>query len=258
MQCDNFPSERTNLPPNSTLGHFPSVQEDGSEPSWETATVSPQQSLFLGRWTASQHTPHSSGTLGRSQDGCVDSGERQRTAELLHKPEASPRSGDSNDSLNRAVRPETPLATETAPLLSALPQKGPQQYTLEKWGHLGNEHGQDQTLPPQRVVRQEKPPPFLEVRSQPAAFRLPPPLPRSKIDLEVQSPPPPERAPYGGARKAMFVTPRIEVPPVRRDRPRVSKPPWAVTTISKRCSRQTPRIPNRLTKCRLGHGQMSY
>jgi len=27
---------------------------------------------------------------------------------------------------------------------------------------------------------------------------------------------------------------------VRRDRPRVSKPPWAVTTLSRRCSRQTP------------------
>jgi len=190
VQYNNFPSERTNLPLNSTLGHSPSVQEGGNEPSRETTTVSPQQSPFLGRWTTSHHAPRSWEAPGRSQNDCVDSGKRQETAKLSHKPEASPRRGDSNDSLNRAVRQEIPLATETVPLPSALPHEGSQPSTLEERAPLGNEHGQDQTLLTQRVVRQEKPPPFMEVRSPPAAFKLRSPLPRSGIDPEVQNPPP--------------------------------------------------------------------
>jgi len=45
-------------------------------------------------------------------------------------------------------------------------------------------------------------------------------------------------APYGGAEEAKFAVPRTEVPPVRRDRPRVSKPPWTTDRHAKPCSRQ--------------------
>jgi len=113
LQCDDFPLEKASLPAKTTIGHFPSVPENGNEPSWETTTVSSQQSPSLGRRTASHRAPHSSGTLGRNQEGCVDGGERQGTAALLHKPEVSPPSGDSTDSLNSAVRAEIPLLTET-------------------------------------------------------------------------------------------------------------------------------------------------
>jgi len=134
-------------------------------------------------------------------------------------------------------------------------------------------------MQPQVVARQEKPPSFMEVRSPPSACKLTPPLPRSETDLEVQKPPtrgasygdtgeapivtnwleaPPVRrdrplvskppwlvtalpkTPYGDAKEAPFVTNWLEVPPVRRDRPRVGKPPWLVTTPPERCSRQTP------------------
>jgi len=92
--------------------------------------------------------PRSSGTRGRNQDGCLDSSERQNTAKLLHESEAAPYRGDPNDSLNRAVRPEAPLVTETAPLPRALPHGGPPQSTL---AHLRNEHDRNQTSPPQRA-----------------------------------------------------------------------------------------------------------
>jgi len=94
-------------------------------------------------------------------------------------------------------------------------------------------------IQPKAVVRQEKPPSFMDVSSPPSAFRLPPPLPRSEIDLEVQNPPT-KGALNRDAREAPFVTNWLEAPPVRRDRPRVSKPPWLVTTPPERCSRQTP------------------
>jgi len=42
---------------------------------------------------------------------------------------------------------------------------------------------------PKAVAWQEKLPPFMEVSSPPAAFKLLPPLPRSETDLEVQKPP---------------------------------------------------------------------
>jgi len=113
MQCDNFSLEKASLPANTTTGHFPSVPEDGNEPPWETTTVSPQQSRSLGRRTAPHSAPPSSGTPGENQEGCVDRGERQGTAALLHKPEVLPHSGDSIDSLNSAVCSEIPLPTET-------------------------------------------------------------------------------------------------------------------------------------------------
>jgi len=133
-------------------------------------------------------------------------------------------------------------------------------------------------MQPKAVARQEKPPLFMEVSSLLPAFRLPPPLPRSETDLEVQNPhmggapyedtrealfvtgwleaPPMKRdrprvskppwlvttlpwTPYGDAREALFVTNWLKAPPVRRDRPRVRKPPWLVTTPPERCSRQT-------------------
>jgi len=43
---------------------------------------------------------------------------------------------------------------------------------------------------PKAVAWQERPPLFMEVSSPPTAFKLPPPLPRSGTDLEVQNPPP--------------------------------------------------------------------
>jgi len=48
------------------------------------------------------------------------------------------------------------------------------------------------------------------------------------------------KTPYGGAEEAPFVTNWLEAPPVRRHRPRARKPPWLVTAPPERCSRQTP------------------
>jgi len=64
----------------------------------------------------------------------------------------------------------------------------------------------------------------------------------SAVQTEVPLPlknPPWGGAPCGGAEEARFAVPRTEVPPVRRDRPRVSKPPWTTARHSKTCSGQT-------------------
>jgi len=127
------PSETVNLPPTPILSCTPSVQEGDSRPLRETAIRSPRESLSLGRRTASHHAPHSLGTRGRESDGCVDNGERQDTAMLLHKTEAAPHLGDPGDSLNGAVSLEAPLVAETATLHRALPHRGSPQSTLGNW-----------------------------------------------------------------------------------------------------------------------------
>jgi len=93
--------------------------------------------------------------------------------------------------------------------------------------------------PQEDVARQERPLPSLEVCPLPPAPRLPPPLPRSDTDPEVQNPPA-GGAPYGDTRETTTITNRLEVPLVRRNSPRVSTPPPTVTTPPGQCTRQTP------------------
>jgi len=87
-------------------------------------------------------------------------------------------------------------------------------------------------MQPKVMVRQEKSPPFMEVSSPSSARKLTPPLSRSETDLEVQKLPA-EGAPYGDTGEAPIVTNWLEAPPVRRDRLRVSNPPWLVTALPK-------------------------
>jgi len=64
----------------------------------------------------------------------------------------------------------------------------------------------------------------------------------SAVQTEVPLPlkdPPWGGAPCGGAEEARFAVHRTEAPPVRRDRPRVSKPPWTTAGRCKICSGQT-------------------
>jgi len=63
----------------------------------------------------------------------------------------------------------------------------------------------------------------------------------SAVQTEVPLPlkdPPWGGAPCGDAEEARFAVPRMEAPPVRRDRPRVSKPPWTTAGRCQRCSGQ--------------------
>jgi len=110
--------------------------------------------------------PHSPGNRGRKPDGCVGNGKRQETATLLHQTETVPHLRDPNNSLHGAVSLEVPLVAETADLAN-----------------------DTHRMQPKAVAWQEQPPHFMEVSPPPAAFKLPPPLPRSETDLEVQKPP---------------------------------------------------------------------
>jgi len=93
--------------------------------------------------------------------------------------------------------------------------------------------------PQEDVARQERPFPSLEVRPPPPAPRMPPPLPGSDTDPELQNPPA-GGASYGDTRETTTITNRLEVPPVRSNSPRVSAPPPTVTTRPGQCTRQTP------------------
>jgi len=115
MQCDNFPLEKASLPVNATTGHFPSVTEDGSGPSWETTSAGPQQRPPLRPRTAPHSVPPSSRTLGGNQEGCADKRERQEMTALLHKPEVLPNRGNSNNGLSSAVQTEVPLPLKDPP-----------------------------------------------------------------------------------------------------------------------------------------------
>jgi len=95
------------------------------------------------------------------------------------------------------------------------------------------------TTPQEDVARQERPLPSLEVRPPPPALTLPPPLPESDTDPEVQKPRA-GGASYGNTRKTKTVTNRLEVPLVRHNRPRVSTPPPTVTTPPGQYTRQPP------------------
>jgi len=89
------------------------------------------------------------------------------------------------------------------------------------------------------VARRGRPLPPWEARPLPSAPGLPPPLPGSSEDPEVQNPPI-EGAPCGDTRKTTTVTIRLKVPLVRHNRPRVSTLPPAVTTLPGQHTMQPP------------------
>jgi len=93
--------------------------------------------------------------------------------------------------------------------------------------------------PPEDVARQERLLPSLEVHPPPPAPRLPPPLPGSITDPEVQNPPA-GGAPYGDTRETTTITNRLEVPLVRHSHPRGSTPPSTVTRPPGQHTRQPP------------------
>jgi len=149
VQCINPFSEAVNLPSGSILGCFHSVQKETSRPSWGATTESPRQHLSQGRRTA----PYHSGTRGGYWDGCVDKGEHQGMAKLLHKYNDAPYQGDHDGSLNRAVCHEVPLVAETAPTRPTTRRKGrgSPQSKLDKQDPLENEYDWNQSQLQQRA-----------------------------------------------------------------------------------------------------------
>jgi len=86
VQCINPFPESVNLPSGSTLGQFHSVQEEDSEPLWETTTESLQQCPSEGRRT----TPHHAGMRDGHWAKGVGNRERRGKAKLLHRYSETP------------------------------------------------------------------------------------------------------------------------------------------------------------------------